>query len=54
MKNKVAGIVFVFGSLYYSMAELISAVFFKDSLINTYLLSSLYLNMRCMFCRRKL
>ena len=37
MKNKVAGIVFVLGSLYYLIVEAISATFFNDSLINTYL-----------------
>ena len=36
MKAKVAGIVFLFGSLYYLIAEAISATFFHDSLINTY------------------
>ena len=37
MKNKVAGILFILGSLYYLIVEAISATFFKDSLINTYL-----------------
>ena len=37
MKNKVAGIVFIMGSLYYLIVEAISATFFNDSLINTYL-----------------
>ena len=37
MKNKVAGIVFILGSLYYLIVEAISATFFYDSLINTYL-----------------
>ncbi|WP_295724700.1 hypothetical protein [uncultured Methanobrevibacter sp.] len=37
MKAKVAGIVFLCGSLYYLIAEAISATFFNDSLINTYL-----------------
>ena len=37
MKAKVAGIVFIFGSLYYLAGETISATFFHDSLINTYL-----------------
>lgn len=36
MKTKVAGIVFIIGSLYYLIAEAISATFFKASLINTY------------------
>lgn len=37
MKNKVAGIVFIMGSSYYLIVEAISATFFNDSLINTYL-----------------
>jgi hypothetical protein len=37
MKTKVVGFVFLFGSLYYLIAEAISAAFFNDSLINTYL-----------------
>ncbi len=37
MKTKVAGIVFIFGSLYYLIGEAISAIFFNASLINTYL-----------------
>ena len=37
MKTKVAGIVFIIGSLYYLIAEAISATFFNDSLINTYM-----------------
>jgi hypothetical protein len=37
MKSKVAGIVFVFGSIYYILAEAISATFFNASLLNTYL-----------------
>ncbi len=37
MKNKVAGIAFVLGSIYYLIGEAISAAFFNDSLINTYL-----------------
>ena len=36
MKAKVAGIVLILGSLYYLIAEAISATFFKASLINTY------------------
>lgn len=36
MKTKVAGILFIIGSLYYLIAEAISATFFKTSLINTY------------------
>ena len=37
MKSKVAGIVFLIGSLYYVLAEAISASFFKASLANTYI-----------------
>lgn len=36
-KSKIAGIVFIIGSLYYVIAEAISAFSFNDSLINTYL-----------------
>lgn len=36
MKSKIAGIIFIVGSLYYFIAEAISAIFFNDSLINTY------------------
>ena len=36
MKSKVAGFVFIVGSLYYIVAEVISATFFNDSLFNTY------------------
>lgn len=36
MKAKVAGYVFVLGSLYYVIAEAISAAFFNASLFNTY------------------
>ena len=36
MKSKIAGIIFITGSLYYFIAEAISAIFFNDSLINTY------------------
>jgi hypothetical protein len=36
MKSKVAGIVFLIGSLYYIAAEAISATFFRDTLFNTY------------------
>ena len=35
MKSKIAGIIFIAGSLYYFIAEAISAIFFNDSLINT-------------------
>lgn len=37
MRSKVAGIVFIIGSLYYILAEAISATFFKASLYNTYI-----------------
>ena len=37
MKSKVAGIVFLIGSLYYIIAEAICATFFKASLANTYI-----------------
>lgn len=37
MKSKIAGIVFILGSLYYMVAEFISTFFFKDSLMNTYI-----------------
>ncbi len=37
MRSKVAGIVLIIGSLYYIIAEAISATFFKASLFNTYI-----------------
>ena len=37
MKSRIAGIVFILGSLYYMIAEGITAFAFNDSLINTYL-----------------
>ena len=37
IKSEVAGIVLIIGSLYYMVAEFISAYFFKDSLLNTYI-----------------
>ena len=37
MKSKVAGIAFIMGSVYYIMAEAISAAFYKASLFNTYI-----------------
>ena len=37
MKSKVAGIVFIVGSLYYIAAEVISATFFNSSLIDAYI-----------------
>ena len=36
MKSKVAGIAFIAGSLYYIIAEAISATYFNASLFNTY------------------
>lgn len=36
MKSKVAGYVFIIGSLYYIIAEAISATFFNASFFNTY------------------
>lgn len=36
MKSKVAGYAFIIGSLYYVIAEAISATFFNDSIFNTY------------------
>lgn len=36
MRSKVAGILLIVGSLYYLIAEAISAAFFNASLINTY------------------
>ena len=36
MKRKVVGIVFIFSSLYYILAEAISATYFNASLFNTY------------------
>lgn len=41
MKAKVAGIVFILGSLYYFIAEAISATFFNASLLNTYLFNTI-------------
>lgn len=37
MKSKVAGFVFLVGSLYYLLAEAISATFFNASIFNTYI-----------------
>ena len=37
MKSKLTGLIFIFGSIYYFIAEFISALFFKDSLFNSYL-----------------
>ena len=36
MKSKVAGIALIIGSLYYILAEAVSATFFNDSFFNTY------------------
>ena len=36
MKSKVAGIALVIGSLYYVVAEAVSATFFNDSFFNAY------------------
>ena len=36
MKSKVAGTVFLIGSIYYMVAEAVSAFFFNDGLFNTY------------------
>ena len=37
MKSKIAGIVFLIGGLYYLIAEVISALAYNDTLLNTYL-----------------
>lgn len=37
MKSKVAGYAFIIGSVYYLVAEAISATFFSDSILNTYI-----------------
>ncbi len=37
MKSKVAGMILILGSLYYIIAEAISATFFNDSLFSTYI-----------------
>ncbi len=37
MKSKVARYVFIIGSLYYIIAEAISATFFNASIFNTYI-----------------
>ena len=41
MKIKVAGIIFVLGSLYYLIAEAISAAFFNASFADTYLFNTI-------------
>lgn len=37
MRSKVAGIVLIIGSLYYIIAEAVSATFFNASILNTYI-----------------
>lgn len=37
MKSKVAGFAFIIGSVYYLIAEAISATFFNDYIVNTYI-----------------
>lgn len=37
MKTKITGIIFTVASIYYIIAELICALFFNDSLLNTYI-----------------
>lgn len=37
MKSKVAGMILILGSLYYIIAEAISATFFNDSIFSTYI-----------------
>lgn len=37
MKSKVAGIIYIIGSVYYILAEAISATFFNASFFNTYI-----------------
>jgi len=37
MKYKIIGLIYLLGSIYYVVAELISAIFFNDSLFNTYI-----------------
>ena len=41
MKSKVAGIALIIGSLYYLLAEAISAAFFKASISNTYIFQTI-------------
>ncbi len=41
MKSKVAGFIFIMGSLYYIVAESISATFFNDFIGNTYILHTI-------------
>ena len=37
MKTRITGIVLIASSVYYVLAEVICAIFFKDSLLNTYI-----------------
>lgn len=37
LKSKFSNVIFITGSLYYLFAELICAIFFNDTLINTYI-----------------
>ena len=41
MKTKVAGIIFILGSLYYMVAEAISAAFFNASFADTYIFNTI-------------
>ena len=41
MKTKVAGIIFILGSLYYMVAEAISAAFFNASFTDTYIFNTI-------------
>ena len=41
MKSKVAGYAFIIGSVYYIVAEAISATFFNDSIVGTYILHAI-------------
>lgn len=41
MKTKVAGIIFILGSLYYLVAEAISAAFFNASFTDTYIFNTI-------------
>ena len=41
MKTKVAGIIFILGSLYYLVAEAISAAFFNASFADTYIFNTI-------------
>lgn len=41
MKTKVVGIIFILGSLYYLVAEAISAAFFNASFVDTYIFNTI-------------